>query len=329
MSRLDEADNHECGMELLPSMIRLCCLVLACRFAGLAGAARVPTSQPHEHHLVHAATGRPIRADYGFGEITVGAADLGLKNDAEILTMDLSTRFDEAIVQLALQGMCNRAKPRVWLDNHTVHWGHGEGRWKSYYTQAHGLRFRKIGRVADVLPKAIPKFNGVILYDQDGRTAQVFLAMNLANTNGCLPVSRRYFETHREIFRDTRVVERIARDEFSHEAINRWMLDRLVPKTNTGTCLSINRGRLGQDGTEHGAYQSIDYGFRRRCFIYSFAPNGDVVGAFDESCARQLMSMLHRPAIVMGWGENEWKMCHRVSMYGHTWCATVAAPSLW
>jgi len=307
--------------------IRLCGLIAAFQIAGLAAAAAEPTRAKGEGFLVHAAAKRPILVDYGLGEVTVRASDLGL-GDGEVLVMDLATRFDEAILQLALQGISNRSGPRIWLDHRTVHWGHGEEHWKSYYTKSHRLRFRRIGTVAEVLPNVIRRFNGVILYDQDTRTAQVFLAMNLANLNDCLPVSRRWFDAHREVFDKVPIVEEIARDEFSHDAICRWMLDQLVRETNTGYCLSVNHSKPHSDGTEHGAYQSLDYGFFQRCFMHCFAPSGDVVDAADERFSRRLMALLDRPAIVMGWGENEWKMCHRISAYGHTWCATVAAPNL-
>ena len=62
--------------------------------------------------LVHAESGQAIKAVYDLWGLRTGAADLGLAPN-EVLRLDLSTRFDEALLQLAVQGLANRSGPMV------------------------------------------------------------------------------------------------------------------------------------------------------------------------------------------------------------------------
>ena len=75
--------------------------------------------------LIEPASGREFRADYGLPVRHVTPGDLGL-GPKDVVRVGLSTRFDEALVQLAVQGLVNRSAPLMWIDNAPVDWGHGE-----------------------------------------------------------------------------------------------------------------------------------------------------------------------------------------------------------
>jgi len=213
----------------------------------------------------------------------------------------------------------------MWLDNAPVGWNHGEEVWRTYYHDTQGYTFRPVeGGVEGLIRRVAPALNGLVLYDQDAKTDQVFLALNLANGNGCLPANRRLYDEQRAAFGDAPVRAAIPRDAFSQREVYEWLIREVLPQTDRRLAFS-HRFLPGQ--LEHGPYQSLDYAFYRRCFIFDLAAGDDIT---EEGAALmdRLFVGLQRPAYIFGWGDSEFEFCKRLSLRGHTMCCSVAAPNL-
>ncbi|HJN16864.1 MAG TPA: GxGYxYP family putative glycoside hydrolase, partial [Armatimonadota bacterium] len=264
-----------------------------------------------------------FRADYGLDAARDVRQALALQPD-EVLLCDLSVDLDEQIPQLAAQGLLNRDEPTVWIDQTPVGWGHGEATWQTYYPETHGLEFTRIESLPEFLKRVMPAVNGLVLYDQSGVTDQTTLALNLANLNACLPVSRRVYARYRDAFGDAPVIAEAPRDAFSRREIYEWLIAEALPLTDLSAVFSV---RVLAGAHPHGSNQSLDYAFYRRCLIFALADSDDISQEGAE-LADAILSRLDRPAHVFGWGDGEFHFCKRLSLRGHTWCASVAAPNL-
>lgn len=266
----------------------------------------------------------PLKADYGLMPLRLQPSDLGL-NEKQVLRADLATRFDEALLQLAAQGLYNRSAPLIWLDNKPVGWDHGEETWRGYYSETRYFNFVPLGADFPAFLRHILKpCRGIIIYDQDTRTDQVFLALNIANVNSLLPVSRRILREHRDAFRGLRIYGRIPRDALTRPEIYNWMIKNILPLTDRKAAMSI---RTFPGALEGGPYQSLDYAFYRKCFIFDLAATDQITDT-DAALANEILTRLKRPAYIFGWGDNEFEFCKRVSVHGHSMCATVSAPNI-
>ncbi len=291
--------------------------------------------------------GQTMRADYGFAPRTVEPEAIGLAADEVYIAKFSSISeykqgehpYDEYVLKLAIQGLVNRDGPRLWLDFTEYGWPHGEQTWRTYYADTRGQRFRELTGGLDALVRmAAPAVNGIILYDMEPAD-RLFLALNLANLNACLPVSRRLYDAHREAFAGLPVVLGPEAMPESSEAIWDWLIENALPLTDRTRAHSAG-ATLGDrviGGTWAHYIHGLDLPFRQRDFIFNLSPcpaprehaNYMVTGSAAESALfDRVMRALKPPAAVFGWCEPEEVFVERLAQFGHYLDNTAAGTNL-
>lgn len=293
-----------------------------------------------------------LRADYGFGPFVPTSASLGLGAD-EALSFLFSAKseyqesghpYDEYALKLAAQGMINRAAPMLWYD-FSAYMGSGFpacSYWPGYYATSkplgQGIRFlAQGGDLGSLIQRIAPVFNGVILYDPLP-SDNIFLALNLANLNGCLPVSRQIYQTHKARFGNLPVVFYARANAMTRAQIYDWMLAEVFPRTDKSM---VHSAAASFDDMTMGPWthyvHGLDYAFRQKGFIfnlscsavptrsYSFTVSGSPEQAafFDR-----IMGALAPSTPIFGWLEPEGMFVERVSEFGHYVNCSAAAPNL-
>ncbi|MEI7634157.1 MAG: hypothetical protein WCK47_07735 [bacterium] len=293
-----------------------------------------------------------LRADFGFGPFEPTSASLGLGAD-EALSFLFSGRseylesghpYDEYALKLAAQGMINRAAPMLWYD-FSAYMGPGFPAcsfWPAYYGTSkpvgQGIRFSaQGGDLGDFIQRIAPVFNGVVLYEPSP-SDNIFLALNLASLNGCLPVSRRIYQAHMERFDNLPVVYHARANAMTRAQIYDWMLAEMFPRTDKSM---VHSAAASFDDISMGPWthyvHGLDYAFRQRGFIfnlscsavptrsYNFTVSGDTAQAalFDR-----IMAGLAPGTPIFGWLEPEGMFVERVSEFGHYVNCSAAAPNL-
>jgi hypothetical protein len=260
------------------------------------------------------------RPNYGLPRVDLEPADLGLAS-GQALLVPLAGRFDEALVQLTLQGAINQTAPTLWLRAED-----SDDAWLQYYRDQHGIDFSE-GTFEELVHSALPQMNGLVLYDENERNSRALLAFNLAHLSGLLPVSRRLYDEREGWFAGASVVDTID-PNVPADAVDDWMLAQVQPLCNPRLALAARRALPGADGVEHGPYQALDYAASQQGFVYNHAGDDDVLTTSDERREHQLLATLARPAVIIGRGDGDTAMVHRVSTYGHTWLPAAHASNL-
>ena len=292
-----------------------------------------------------------LKADYGFAPRHLTRADLGLKPD-EVWQVKFSTiwegeaeakhPYDEYMLKLAMQGLINRSGPLFWNDTVGYGWAQYVKQWQAYFGETRKITFRQQGpEIAPLVRQFARLFNGIILYDFKP-SDKLFLAMNLANLNFCLPVSRRLYDENRAEWGDLPVVADLTGRACTRAQVYDWMIANVLPLTNRtlahNACIDFDDLRT----SNHGPFflQGLDYPFYRKAFIFNLsaaeAPLGrpenpgtvisgspEIASAFDR-----IMAGLIEPAAICGWGDPEDHFIARMTSFGHYMINITNSPNL-
>ena len=111
---------------------------------------------------------------------------------------------DKELTVSALQGLANRAGPRLFLHTGSIYWQHKftddlrpdiaarvdcvDSFWLDYYPEKKGLRFTKIETPQELLARFAPEYQGLCVYDPANDGARM-AALTIAGLDRLLPVT--------------------------------------------------------------------------------------------------------------------------------------------
>ena len=281
-----------------------------------------------------------LKADLGFPQRAVRCGDLGLK-EKEVLEANLfdsplqkgKFAFDEKMLMMAMAGLLNRNEPLVFLNATPCGW-RGDATWLQYYGTTHRYRFTHLDHgLPDLIRRTARSFNGIVLYEP-APSDNIWLAMNLASLNFCLPVSQRIYDQYKQEFADVPVVVRLRENTLNREQIYDWMVREVLPRTDRTA--AYTPAADFPDIKLYAGWEEValglDYPFYRKNFMFNISPLAERVPGFggaDGSHAmarqyREIMQALTPPAAIFGWSVGEAEF----SQFGHFQCNSVVATNL-
>ena len=334
----------------------LCCLSL------FAACAKQGEKEP-EYHV-------SFKADYGFEKHSVTKKEVGL-GEKEFYWQNFNTRsaysydmvteyqYDEFLTKLAIEGMLNREDAILYLDRGMFQGGEeynvgADGLWPDFYadTTRQGLVQKDIEYGLPALLDTFAEyFNGVILYSTDftekNPSTNLVMALNLANANFCIPVSKTYYYKYREHFQGLPLVADVSNTGLTQMESYDWLLRNLYKgkdvesllNKHTVHSLCLNFPDNRQSGGWHNI-MGVDYAFSEKVFMFNLAASATSTQMYgnpiyaDRETEQTVNTILKNidsdamPAPILGWNEREPDWAEKVSEYGHFVECTAAAGNL-
>lgn len=247
--------------------------------------------------------------------------------DARALT------WEERCTVEALQGLCNRSGPRLYLD-----WGRElDRRWLDIYAERAGLHYRRVADLAQLLDTFQGDVAGLVVYDPEVDGSR-YVAITLAGIERLLPVCPSLLDgtspalqaggTPAPLQRFGWRVKHDLRGRFPDSvAAYEWALEALMPRTSRRLAHSVDGGiadgiRTGVCGPMGG----FDWQVMRRGFVFNLGAQarkmvsyGAEVGGDPRQAAlyERILQSLRAPAEINGYGDPEDYWCALLSRYGH------------
>lgn len=237
---------------------------------------------------------------------------------APILTFPISAMSDEEkLTALALQGLVNRAGPRLYYYARFWNWPEADDKWIEYLTASRGYTFEPFnGTLRDLVAHFAAAIKGLAVWDPRQEKTK-WAAATLAGLRDLLPVAPECIERYAGL----PVVEDL-RGRF-HDKLEpvRWAIDTLLPQCNKTLGYSADLLWSGW------AIDAIDYAVRERSFIWALKPGGSQAPAGEVELLNQIHAQLGPQARIMGWAEPELDHCTVASHHDNfIFCAE--APNL-
>ena len=235
--------------------------------------------------------------------------------------------YPELVAATALQGLANREAPRVFLQTGARDWimslkskevTHSpavqekyrgvDDIWREYYAARHGLKFKDVASLDELVSKVGHGVKGTILYDEKNGGNMV-VAVTLAGVRDAVPVTDRVLAASPALSR-LPVLEDI-RGRFPDAlAAQRWAIENLLPSCSKDGVFSFTGGI---DAV------ALDLAVSRRLFVYRLShlfpectPTQKDRSAFesapggmnppDAPLVRTILSHLNPISPVWGWG---------------------------
>lgn len=206
----------------------------------------------------------------------------------------LPSDYSEWLGVLAVQGLCNRAGPRLFLNSSyqapgkpgiPVMWPFPEadGHWIEYLQQQRNLTFQTSsgcdGSLCSVLTAArqagiADNIKGVVVYN-DSCEAAKFLATTAAGLFGGVPVSREWMRAHPCISQLLPTTVYTVPDFASDQAAYEWAILHLLP--NTSKTLQVaachSQANYSCGWADPLGTASVDAGVAQGAFIFNLSPD--------------------------------------------------------
>ncbi len=254
----------------------------------------------------------------------------------------VSSQYDQKVLKLAMQGMINRHGPFIYMDHGKFMGGGPYDRfWITRLHDKYGFEFKEFGNSDEkFFTQFAPLFNGIILFD-NSPSDNYILALNLANINFCLPISRDLYNKYQQSFSDLPVIVDIKANSITRTQMYDWLISNVLPMTDKtagyalGTRFADNLVSY-HDYWPHYINGGIDYAFYRKMFFFNVTPlsapitaivDGNEVGLqgnpADQATFAKIMESYKAPAVIMGWSEPE----ATYSCWGHIMGHNIWMPS--
>lgn len=247
--------------------------------------------------------------------------------DAHSLTVHEDKRphgYNWLVTLLTLQGIANRAGPKLYLDARDLtDWNRADRVRRKMNEREYGIRCRLLRNRARVIELNRKCLRGVVVCDPK-LDASRWVAVTLAGLEDLLPMTPRQLK---EINCMLGVKHDLRGRWQTPAAAYGWAIRELLPRCHPS--LAYNAGHshdeidMGRDG---GVITALDYAVMRRGFVCNLSPCARPETYYkrkvpghpeDVRLFRRVLSRLERPAAVYGWAEPEWTFATLLNEHGH------------
>jgi len=222
--------------------------------------------------------------------------------------------WQEKVPLLCLQGLVNRAGPRLMFETRFWNWNKADSYWRDYYAAEKGLVFETVESVEALLDRFADEVQGLVVYDPQIEQT-IWVACTLAGLNNWLPVS----PAQARKMPDLPVKCDLRGRWYDKTSPMRWAIDELLDRCKRGMAYSVDKLWSGM------SIDTLDLAVMNKAFVFSLKP--DARGNEEERLGHELMEKLGPNCGIYGWAEPEENYCQLVSMHSnYVMCAE--APNL-